>query len=339
MRFSELEGSRIGVWGAGREIRSFAAQVARRLPSAAIEVVVFDGAAPADAASLLQAPRARIVGAEEAPAALAGCDVLVRSPGVSVYRPEIAALRARGVPVTTATALWLAENGGGGVIGITGTKGKSTTAALTHHLAVASGARARLAGNIGSPALDLLDEPRADVTVLELSSYQLADLQSGPQVALVTNLYREHTDWHGSEDAYRADKLRILRLPGVRSVVVNGRERALVSAAEGLGPVLYGVPCGWDVSGGVILRGGDPVMSAADLPLPGEHNALNLCGALAALEAFGIAPPQLPGAVGDFHALAHRLEPVPGGDGRLWSTTASRPPRSRRSPRWRASRP
>ena len=318
MRFSELEGARIGVWGAGREIRSFATQVARRLPSASIAVAAFDGPAPGDARLTLHAPDALIVGAEDAAGALLGCDVLVRSPGVSIHRPELERVLEGGVPVTTATSLWLQENGGTGVIGITGTKGKSTTAALTHHLALAAGASAHLAGNIGAPALDLLDEEPARVTVIELSSYHIADLQSGPQVVLLTNLYREHADWHGSEQAYRQEKLRILGLPGVESVVVNGRDGELLSATRGLEPLLYGVPAAWDVDDGEILRGGSPVMSTADLAIAGEHNALNLCGALTALEAIGIRAPALPDALEGFRPLPHRLEPVFEGDGRTW---------------------
>ena len=80
----------------------------------------------------------------------------------------------------------------------------------------------RLAGNIGVPALELLEQAPTDMAVVELSSYQIADLEIGPEVALITNLFREHTDWHGSEEAYRADKLRILELPGVRVAVLNG---------------------------------------------------------------------------------------------------------------------
>ncbi len=201
---------------------------------------------------------------------------------------------------------------------ITGTKGKSTTAALAHHLALAAGVSAHLAGNIGAPALDLLDEEPARVTVIELSSYQIADLQQGPEVVLLTNLYREHTDWHGSEQAYREEKLRILRLPGVRTVVVNGRDPALLAASQGLERRLYGVPAAWDVSGREISRGGKAAMSTADLPMAGEHNALNLCGALTALEAAGVPLPGLPQALRGLRPLPHRLETVREDEQGLW---------------------
>ncbi|MGO9322284.1 MAG: UDP-N-acetylmuramoyl-L-alanine--D-glutamate ligase [Solirubrobacteraceae bacterium] len=361
MRFSELDGASVGVWGAGREIASFADQLARRMPSARIVVAAFDTSAPVGVRELLRAPDARIViaagasadsaagdragtgdadgagtadGTGELVAALAGCDVVVRSPGVSVHRPELRALREAGTPVTTATALWLAERGGAGVIGVTGTKGKSTTAALACHLARAAGRTAQLAGNIGAPALDLLDEEPAEVTVVELSSYHTADLDTGPEVALVTNLFREHSDWHGSEEAYRADKLRLLGLPGVRVAVINARDERLrdelpasahasrdadadADARTVARTVRFGLPDGWDVvPEGIALRG-ELRAAGAELPLRGEHNALNLCGALAALEAIGVAPP-LPGSLDGFQALAHRLETVAERDGVMW---------------------
>jgi UDP-N-acetylmuramoylalanine--D-glutamate ligase len=335
VRFSELDGTRVGVWGAGREISSFADQLARRLPSARIVVAAFDMPPPQDIRDTLKAPDAQIVvGSGEIVAALRGCGVVVRSPGVSIHRPELRALREAGVPVTTATSLWLSERGGVGVIGVTGTKGKSTTAALACHLARAVGRTAQLAGNIGAPALDLLDRAPADVTVLELSSYHIADLQTGPEVALITNLFREHTDWHGSERAYRADKLRVLDLPGVRVGVINARDEGLASALVDIAmsagadrepsrgvaaeTLLYGVPGGWDVlTEGLALRG-ELVAASAELPLRGEHNALNLCGALTALETLGVAAPSLPESLHDFRGLAHRLETVAERDGILW---------------------
>ncbi|MGO9761169.1 MAG: UDP-N-acetylmuramoyl-L-alanine--D-glutamate ligase [Solirubrobacteraceae bacterium] len=320
MRFSELDGASVGVWGAGREIGSFAAQLARRLPSARIAVAAFDAPPAAAVRDTLRAPDARIVTAGEPAelvAALSGCDVVVRSPGVSIYRPELRAVRESGTPVTTATALWLAEHGSDGVIGVTGTKGKSTTAALACHLALAAGRTARLAGNIGVPALELLDVEPADVTVLELSSYHTADLDTGPEVALVTSLFREHTDWHGSEDAYRADKLRLLGLPGVRTVVLNARDERLAGFLAYVETVRYGVPEGWDVVAAGIALNGKLRARSAELPLRGEHNALNLCGALAALEALGIEPP-LPDSLSGFQPLAHRLETVAERDGVLW---------------------
>ncbi len=133
---------------------------------------------------------------------------------------------------------------------VTGTKGKSTTAALVHHLARAAGEDAELAGNIGRPALELLDANPGALAVVELSSYQIADLAAGPEVALVTNLYDEHADWHGSDRVYREEKLRLLCLAQVRRAVLSARSPQLARAATGAGVerILFGDPAGWDSS-------------------------------------------------------------------------------------------
>ncbi|HEX4438261.1 MAG TPA: UDP-N-acetylmuramoyl-L-alanine--D-glutamate ligase [Solirubrobacteraceae bacterium] len=319
MRFSELEGARIGVWGAGREIASFAAQLSRRLPSASLAVVAFDESPATDALATLEAPAAKVVSGDEVLDALSGCEVVVRSPGVSIHRPEIESLIGRGIVVTTATALWLAEREGRGVIGVTGTKGKSTTAALAAHLIRASGRPVELAGNIGRPALDLLDCDPGVLAVVELSSYHVADLTIGPEVAAITNLFAEHIDWHGSEAVYRAEKLQILGLPGVHRAVLPAGFPELAEAPTVAERVLFGQPGGWDLTAEGIAFEGQPRVTAAELPLPGEHNALNLCAALTALEAAGVAPPpDLPGALAGFEGLGHRLQTIAERDGLTW---------------------
>jgi UDP-N-acetylmuramoylalanine--D-glutamate ligase len=320
MRFSELDGARIGVWGAGRELVSFAEQLGRRLPSAHIETIVLDGEPPRDVRERLGAPQARVLGAADAVAALGACEVVVRSPGVSIHRSELSALRAQGVPVTTATALWLAEHGARGVVGVTGTKGKSTTAALIAQLLGAGGVRAELAGNIGVPALDLLDIPDVEVAVVELSSYQIADLEQGPQVAVLTNLFAEHADWHGSHERYRAEKLRLFALPGVEACVLGAREEQAAALAPRAAEVLrFGTLEGWHAShGGGLAWRGELVVAPEQMPLRGEHNALNLAAALTAVQALGRPRPSLSDALSGFRALPHRLEVVCERGGATW---------------------
>ena len=307
----------MGVWGAGREIRSFATHLERRLPRASITVIAFDSE-PADGEVEAIAEDARVAVGDGVVAALGECDVIVRSPGVSIHRPEMEEFRDLDIPVATATGLWLAERGGRGVIGFTGTKGKSTTAALASHLARTSERSIALAGNIGVPALDLLDREPIDLVFLELSSYQIADLATGPEVGVITNLYREHLDWHLTEETYREEKLRLFRLPGVSTAVVNARQPELVEAAAGVERVLlYGEPSGWDSDQRGLLHAGELVVRTADLPLLGPHNTLNLCAALTALEAVGFEPP-LPAALASFASLPHRLQSCGEHGGVLW---------------------
>ncbi len=306
------------MWGAGREIGSFARAVARHLPAAEIVVAAFDDPPPAEQVrSLLGVDALEVVGPEAAEAALGACGAVIRSPGASIHKPALARLGDAGVPIATPTGLWLAEHGPEGVLAVTGTKGKSTTAALTAHLAAAAGTTVALAGNIGVPALELLDAAPVQLTVLELSSYQIADLEAGPETVVMTNLYREHTDWHGSEDAYRREKLRLLTLPQVRLAVLNAREPLLTGAATRARVVRYGDPDGWDAGPDGVSRAGRRVLAPDQLPLAGEHNALNLCAVLTALEQLGIQP-SLPSALEGFRPLAHRLQVVDEGEGILW---------------------
>lgn len=305
MRISELEGRRIGLWGAGRE----AAATFRALASPAGVVVATDAPAAADQRAAF--PGATFADGPQAWRALAETDVVVRSPGISRYREDVAALAAAGPQLTTATNLWFAEHGDECVIGVTGTKGKSTTASLIAALAAAAGARVELAGNIGRPLLDLLAPAAApDVWAVELSSYQLADLDRSPRIAVVVNLYREHLDWHGSEERYVADKLNLLA-HGPWAVVLNGRDPQLVAAApDGSERVLFGVDGGFDAGESVVVRDGAAVVDLRHTALLGAHNALNVAAALTAAELAGWLPGDPQAALAGFQPLPHRLQTV-----------------------------
>lgn len=326
LRFSDLAGQQVAVWGAGLETRSFARQLAAHLPTARIAWLIVEDDAPGplptpEAEPELLAGGAQVLRAADVAATLPGAaDVLVRSPGVSIHRAEVVAIHAAGIRTATATGLWLAERGGRNVIGVTATKGKSTTASLIAHLARAAGVTTHLAGNIGEPALNLLGTPEDELVVLELSSYQIADLTIGPQTAFAANLYREHLNWHLTEDNYRREKLRLLALPGVEHCVLGALSDEVMAAptAPGADLLTFGVAPGWCVTEEGIEHGCRLMVPTAALPLPGAHNALNLCGALAALDAHGIPRPPLPQALAGFTALPHRLERVHEAGGVLW---------------------
>ena len=316
MRFSELEGKTIGVWGVGRETRSFARHAAAKLRNARLVLVVLE-----ERGEVVNGPGledARIVGPDRAVEELAGCDVLVRSPGVSIHKPALRALARRGLTITTGTGLWLAERAGERVIGVTGTKGKSTTATLIAHLSAVD-RPTLLAGNIGRPALDLLDESVSDWVVLELSSYQIADLSWGPQVAVITNLFKEHVDWHGTEEMYRQEKLRIFALPGVEAAAYPFGNPEIAAAVASCGRrVGFGGPDGWRVVDGGVSDGQDRLVPSTAFSLRGVHNAENLCAALSALEAAGLPQPPLPESLLGVRPLPHRLETVHRRDGVEW---------------------
>jgi UDP-N-acetylmuramoyl-L-alanine---L-glutamate ligase len=338
VRFSELEGRRVGVWGLGREGLSVARAIAARLPGTPL--VLVDESRPPGAGERWEG-----LPVVSELAALADCEVVVRSPGVSLHRPEVATLRAAGVTVTSGTRLWFAEHPDARAIGVTGTKGKSTTSALIAHLAAARGLRVQLAGNIGRPLADLLASPartEADLWVLELSSFQTADLDASPSVGVLLNLYREHTDWHGTQERYWDDKLNLF---GHRAEMISVLNRADPRIRERTAafphPRWFRSPDGFDTTPEGVTRGGRLYAPREVIRLAGEHNLDNVCAAFAALEAVGIEGDDLVEALPAFRPLAHRLEPVLERDGILFvnDSIATIPEASVAAARALASRP
>jgi UDP-N-acetylmuramoyl-L-alanine---L-glutamate ligase len=211
LRISALDGKRVGIWGAGREGASaYRALIA--LTRASEIVVITDSAAPAgERLHFSDIPAARFAHGPAGLRALEACDVVIRSPGISRYRPEVERLSDAGVQMTTGTNLWMAEHANARTIAVTGTMGKSTSSALLAHLARARGEQVVLAGNIGEALLDhLAPAVPPDLWVLELSSFQTADLECSPAIAVVLNLVHDHLDWHGTYERYFADKLQLL---------------------------------------------------------------------------------------------------------------------------------
>ncbi len=320
MRFSALDHKTIAVWGVGRETRSFARHLHERLPDAELIAVVGDDRERDQPAAredplLCGVP---YVDGEHAIDELGEVEVIVRSPGVSIHKPQLEALAEDGVTVTTPTGLWLHERGGRNVIAITGTKGKGTTAVLIQHLS-APIRETHIAGNIGRPALDLLDIPDSAWVVLELSSFQIADLFHGAQVAVLTNLFKEHVDWHGSEAVYRREKLRLFGLPGIEACAYRpGDPQVEAAVAPDARRVPYGTEGTWHINAGGVTDGRETLIPFDALPLRGRHNAENLCAALAGLDAAELPLPDLPGGLAGVEGLPHRLETIHRSDGVEW---------------------
>jgi UDP-N-acetylmuramoylalanine--D-glutamate ligase len=211
------------------------------------------------------------------------------------------------VRFTSGTALWFAEHPQARTICVTGTKGKSTVAALIAHLLRKSGKCTALAGNIGMPMLELIDPPREpDGWVIELSSFQTHDFAGAPTVAVVNNLYEEHLDWHGSPQRYAADKLAIIARAD--TVVISAQDALIAATAKFAKRTVFGSAAGWHVQDAAIYFASKRVLDAADVPLPGLHNLSNICAALAALDAAGENANDLAQHVRTFKPLPHRLQ-------------------------------
>ena len=311
MRLSELAGKRVAVWGYGREGRAALAALRRRLPRQPLTLLCsVTEAAQAEADANL----AIFTDAADA-AALARFDVVIKSPGISPYRPAVREAERAGVRFTSGSALWFAEHAGARTICVTGTKGKSTVSALIAHVLRESGKCVALAGNIGLPLLELLDPEREpDWWVIELSSFQTRDFAGAPTVAVITNLYEEHLDWHGSRERYIADKLAIAAR--AQALVVNAAQPELLDrTSRHAHRATFATAAGWHVAGDAVCCGSHRVLALSELPLPGAHNAQNACAALAAIESAGMDARAMAPGVHSFKPLPHRLQTLGKRDG------------------------
>jgi UDP-N-acetylmuramoylalanine--D-glutamate ligase len=316
-----LAGKRIALWGWGREGR--AAWRALRTHDIA-PLALFCN--PREAAEALALDPALLIEPEAGADRLSAFDVVVKSPGISPYKPEALDAAARGTRFIGGTTLWFGTRVGAdgvvpGTLCVTGTKGKSTTTALLAHLLRAGGHRTALAGNIGLPLLELLDD-EAEYWAIELSSYQTGDVATSgarPQVAVVLNIFPEHLDWHGSHERYVADKLRLLTEAEPRIAVLNA-EDPILSALSLPGSEVrwFNRADGWHLRGDALHRGEAFVMDTATLPLPGRHNRGNLCAVLTAIEALGLDAAALAPHAAGFRPLPHRLQRLGTRDGITW---------------------
>ena len=283
MYWKNLDNKRIGIWGMGREGQAARQALSRHVAGATVIEIGEDNTADINT-----------------------CDVLIKSPGVSLYRPEIQAALQRGITITSGTNLYFANKKPSVfVVSVTGTKGKSTTSALLAHTLQFLGRQVALGGNIGQPLLNFADET-PDIVVAELSSYQCADLTGRPNVGILTNLYPEHLQWHGSHERYYQDKCRMLRLAD--QVVLNGadeRTRALNPVADAL---WFNTNSGMHVQDGMFYDGSVPLFAIARLTVPGIHNAWNACAVLATVKLLGFDPRNCETPFASFKPLPHRLQ-------------------------------
>jgi len=313
MRIADLAGQRVAIWGYGREGRSTLAALRARLPSLALTLFCSD----AEAQTLDERVSLSVVTAPPDSGALSAFDVVIKSPGISAYRPELLEAQHNGTRFTSGTALWFAEKPDARVIAVTGTKGKSTVSALIAHFLRALGRRTALAGNIGLPLLDLLDPPQSpDWWVVELSSFQT---RAAPRVEIgvIVNLYEEHLDWHGTRERYAADKLALA--DAAKTLIVNAAQTEILArTATHARRLVFGDRSGWRVEDGAIFCGSQRKLDVARLPLAGPHNALNVCAALTAIEAAGEDASSALAHVGGFKPLPHRLQVLGERDGFVW---------------------
>jgi UDP-N-acetylmuramoylalanine--D-glutamate ligase len=235
------------------------------------------------------------------------------SPGVPLDAPIAQAARARGIEVLGDVELF-ARAVRAPVIGVTGTNGKSTVTSLVAHMADAAGRRVLAGGNLGVPALDLLEEPTADLYVLELSSFQLETTWSlNLEAAVVLNVSADHLDRYATVAAYASAKARIFE--HAATVVLNADDPlvAAMRGAEGTRVVTFSIESATADycllhSGGKtqLARRGAPLLDIGRMKLTGLHNAANALAALALGDAVGLPMDAMLAALESFPGLPHR---------------------------------
>ena len=230
------------------------------------------------------------------------CDMVLKAAGVRLDSQEIAVAREAGIQIAMSTALFAkyAAEAGVTIVGVTGTRGKSTIAHMLYHTLKAAGKRVHLGGNVrGLSTLALLPEVKAgDIAVLELDSWQLqgfGELKMSPHIAILSNLMPDHQNYYKSMDEYFADKVNIFRYqkPGDVLVVGQGIEARVRHAnppVELLAP--SGLPADWM------------------LKIPGEHNRQNAALAASALLSLGLNSEQIRTSLESFEGVEGRLQLV-----------------------------
>ena len=272
---------------------------------------------------------ATVVGTADAAARIADFDLVVTSPGFSPTTPVLAAASAAGVPIWGDVELaWRLDVSGRfgrprRWLVVTGTNGKTTTTSMLHGMLLAAGRRSALCGNIGSPVLDMLDQP-AELFAVELSSFQLHWAPSlRPEVGAVLNVAEDHLDWHGSFAHYAAAKARAL----TGRVAVAGVDDAVAARllADATATLRVGFRLGEPVEGELGVRDGMlldrafadamPLAAASTIPVPGPVGVLDALGAAALARAVDVPAEAIAEALASFRVAPHRAEVVAVVDG------------------------
>ncbi|MCC6591921.1 MAG: UDP-N-acetylmuramoyl-L-alanine--D-glutamate ligase [Xanthomonadales bacterium] len=303
---------RVAVWGYGQEGQAALRFLRGLFPQKKIGVIL----TPSEAAAwdFSHDPMVEVVAEEIQAGTFGPYQIVIKSPGISPSRYARAMEWAhfRGTRFISGTSMWFAQHRHDKTIAITGTKGKSTTSALTAALLRAGGARTALAGNIGLPLLDLMEpQPEPEYWVIEISSYQAADFGGHPAIATVLNLSPEHLDWHGDEETYYRDKLKLLTAGAADLAVLNAADARLMQRADGVERrTLFNHRGFWHARGAEVWHDEERVIGLADTQLAGAHNASNVAAAFTMVEAFGLDPRSVLRAVREFRPLPHRLAHV-----------------------------
>ena len=240
-------------------------------------------------------------------------DIVYRTPGMHPAHPALEQLRSQGAYVTSEMADFF-RLCPCPIIAVTGSDGKTTTTTLISEMLKAAGNRGWLGGNIGTPLLPLVRQMKqTDYAVVELSSFQLQDMESSPNRAVITNLSPNHLDVHKDMDEYVDAKLNIYLHQGSDGLLILNADNAITAEMRGVGETRFFSRQGKDVrvrlENGIIYRGGEAVLETKDIILPGVQNIENYMTAIAAVEGL-VSDDVIRRVAATFGGVAHRIELV-----------------------------
>ena len=240
-------------------------------------------------------------------------DVLFRTPGMHPGNPAIQALAAKGARVTSEMEVFF-EVCPCQLIAVTGSDGKTTTTTLISEMLKASGKTVWLGGNIGTPLLPLVRQMKeSDYAVVELSSFQLMDMTRSPHIAVVTNLAPNHLDVHKDMEEYVDSKKNIFRFQKPGDLLILNADNDITAGFMGNGITRFfsrqGKTAHVVLRDNIIYRGGEAVLDAADILIPGVHNIENYMTAIAAVEGL-VEDETIRQVAKTFGGVEHRIELV-----------------------------
>lgn len=308
---NRLRGKRILILGFGREGRSTFSFLKKYLPGSPLAIADKNASAFAN----LDLTGVETISGNDYLNSIYAFDVVIKTPGISLKDFD-----TKTVEITSQTDLFLSQFHNQ-TIGISGTKGKSTTTSLIYHLLKSSGHDAILTGNIGIPCFDVMEQIRPDsIVVYELSAHQLEYVHNSPRVGVLLNVFEEHLDHFGTFERYKNAKLNLLRfMQETDTAVVHDSLMDDVLPLFVNAAVFSTMQFGFEDSQCDTLdaersRSAQSITTFFDapksLPILGQHNILNAKAALCACEAYGFSAEDLMPYLYTFTPLEHRLERV-----------------------------
>ena len=309
----ELEGKKILILGFGREGESTLRFLKKWVKDCTYAV--------ADMSPIeVQDKAIKVFSGKDYLNAIDGCEVVFKTPGIPNKLPEIKRAKENGIKITSQTKLFF-DLCQGNIIGVTGTKGKSTTTTLIYWILKKSGRKAILLGNIGKPCLDYLDNDfgKGKDFVFEMSAHQLSDLEKSPQIAVFLNIFKEHLDYYEDYADYIEAKAHITLNQKENDIFVYNSDFdklqniAEKSKAKKLSFSLSGKSNAFISNNSIFIKVGDKTEKVIDInsvPLKGAHNLNNVMAASLAAFAAGIPTKEIGNAIKSFEHLEHRLDVV-----------------------------